>query len=76
MKETAPSNGLRIWFSHDPDKWGDFRKKYENKLKDKKELLNKIRQIERETGTITLLHSSKEEKHNNAVILDDVLRRL
>ena len=76
MKEVAPSNELRKWFSHDSGKWKDFKKKYEMELKDKEDLLNRIRQIEREKGTITLLYSSKEEKYNNAVILDDFLRRL
>jgi uncharacterized protein YeaO (DUF488 family) len=75
MKETAPSSELRKWFSHDPEKWEDLKKKYEMELKDKQELLNSIKQMEREKGMITLLYSSKEEKHNNAVVLDEVLRR-
>jgi uncharacterized protein YeaO (DUF488 family) len=42
--------------------------------KDKEELLNMIKQIERERETITLLYSAKEEKYNNTVALDDILR--
>ena len=74
MKEIAPSNELRKWFSHDPGKWDDFKKKYKRELEDKEELLNRIREIEREKGTITLLYSAKEEKYNNAVALDNILR--
>ena len=75
MKEVAPSNVLRKWFSHDPMKWEDFKKKYEMELKDKDDLMKRIVQIEKEHGTITLLYSAKEEEHNNAVALDDFLRR-
>ena len=75
MKEIAPSNELRKWFSHDPEKWEDFKKRYKMELKEKEELLNRIRQVEREKGTITILYSSKELKYNNAIILDKVLRK-
>ncbi len=75
MKETTPSNELRKRFSHDPEKWEDFKKKYEMELKVREDLLNRIREIEREKGTITLLYSVKEQKYNNAVALDDFLRK-
>ena len=75
MKEIAPSNELRKWFSHDPGKWDDFKKKYKRELEDKEELLNRIREIEREKGMITLLYSAKEENDNNAVALDSFLRK-
>ena len=73
MKEIAPSNELRRWFSHDPEKWEAFKKKYKKELEDKEELLSRMREIEREKGAITLLYSTKEEKYNNAVALDDIL---
>ena len=76
MKEIAPSDETRKWFSHDPRKWEEFKKRYKNELKDKKNLLVKIKEIENEKGTITLLYSAKEEKYNNAVALDDFLRNL
>jgi len=50
MKEIAPSNELRQWFSHDPEKWENFKKRYETELKDKENLLNKIREIEKLVG--------------------------
>ena len=74
MKEIAPSNETRKWFSHDPEKWEDFKKRYKSELRDKEGLLDKIKRIEREKGTVTLLYSAKEEKYNNAVALDDILR--
>lgn len=37
-KEIAPSNELRIWFNHDPDKFLEFKKKYLEELKSNKDL--------------------------------------
>jgi uncharacterized protein YeaO (DUF488 family) len=72
-KEIAPSNDLREWFSHDPKKWEEFKEKYEAELKNKVELLRKIKQMEKEKGIVTLLYSAKDEEHNNAVALSAIL---
>lgn len=69
LKEVAPSNDLRKWFSHDPMKWQGFIRRYENELKDKQELLHEIKQAEKEKGIVTLLYSAREEEHNQAVAL-------
>lgn len=74
LREVAPSDELRKWFAHDPGKWDDFQKKYTEELRMKEELLNKIRQSESGKGTVTLLYSAKDEKHNNAVALGTILR--
>jgi uncharacterized protein YeaO (DUF488 family) len=44
MKEIAPSDNLRKWFAHDPKKWEEFMKKYEEELR-KNENLNKLIKI-------------------------------
>lgn len=75
LKEIAPSDALRKWFAHDPVKWGQFKEKYLIELKQKKELINKIKQIEKEKRIITLLFSAKDEKHNNAIILKEALQK-
>jgi uncharacterized protein YeaO (DUF488 family) len=75
LREIAPSDNLRKWFSHDPKKWEDFKKKYEIEVKSKRELLDKIKQVEKEKGTITLLYSAKDEEHNNAVVLNSILKK-
>jgi len=75
LKEIAPSDKLRKWFSHDPEKWGDFKKKYKHELKDKPELVQKINQIEKEEKTVTLLYSARDEEHNNAVVLKEYLKK-
>jgi len=75
LKEIAPSNELRKWYSHDPQKWEEFKRRYEGELKDKQELLQKIKQAEKEKGVVTLLYSAKEEERNNAVALSILLKK-
>ena len=74
LKEIAPSDQLRKWFSHDPEKWEDFKKRYREELEDKEKLIQTIKKIEKERGVVTLLYSAKDEKHNNAVALNEVLQ--
>lgn len=65
LKEIAPSTELRKWFSHDPSKWNDFRKRYESELREQPELTAEI--LGRLAhGSVTLLYASREEKFNAA----------
>lgn len=73
MKEVAPSPALRKWFSHDPKKWMEFKKRYREELKDKKESLSRIKSLAKK-GTVTILYGSKEERFNNANALKGFLR--
>ena len=72
QKDIAPSNSLRKWFSHDENKWNDFKARYFKELEKNSEsvntILNKINE-----GPITLLYGSKEEKYNNAIALKEYL---
>jgi uncharacterized protein YeaO (DUF488 family) len=76
LREVAPSDELRKWFSHDVKKWEDFRERYKSELRDKLLLLHKIKQLERENGAVTLIYSAKNETDNNAVVLKDILQTL
>lgn len=73
LKEIAPSDRLRKWFTHDSKKWKQFKAEYLKELRQKKGLVNKIRQREKEKINITILYSAKDEKRNNAVVLLDIL---
>jgi uncharacterized protein YeaO (DUF488 family) len=75
MKEVAPSDVLRKWFSHDPEKWTEFKKRYAEELAAKQELLSKLRQIEKEKRIVTFLYSAKETERNNAVALKAILEK-
>jgi uncharacterized protein YeaO (DUF488 family) len=74
MKDVAPSDALRKWFGHEPEKWNEFQKRYRSELAKKKELLAEVRKMETEHGTITLLFGAKDEEHNQAVVLARLLK--
>lgn len=74
LKDIAPSNELRKWYSHDPAKWGEFRKRYKAELKDKAGVIERLRQ-ESKKRTVTFLYSSKETKLNNAVALKEFIEQ-
>jgi uncharacterized protein YeaO (DUF488 family) len=75
LKEIAPSDTLRKWFSHDPNKWKEFKNRYEAELAKNQELLRNIVQLEKERGIVTLLYSTREPERNNAIALQGFLRK-
>lgn len=74
MKEIAPTDELRGQFAHDLKRWSGFKNKYKQELKDKPELVQKIKQIEKKEKTVTLRYSAKDEEHNNAAVLSEFLK--
>jgi uncharacterized protein YeaO (DUF488 family) len=73
LKEAAPSTGLRKWFSHDPEKWDEFRRRYRRELDSRPEAWLPIVSAARR-GRVTLVYSSHDTEHNNAVALLEYLR--
>lgn len=74
LRDMAPSDNLRKWFGHDPDKWDEFKRRYFEELEAKGEGVKHIRRKARE-GDVTLLYGSKEERLNNAVALREYLKK-
>ena len=74
MKDVAPSDALRKLFCHEVEKWPEFQKRYRAELKKKSELLASLKKFEKEQGTLTLLFGAKDEEHNQAVVLAEVLK--
>ena len=74
-KDIAPSDALRKWFNHDADRFDEFAKRYKNELKAKKEDLNRIQEMAKHK-TVCLLYGAKNEVHNQAVVLKEVLESL
>jgi uncharacterized protein YeaO (DUF488 family) len=72
LKEVAPTTALRQWFSHDPRKWDEFRQRYRAELERHPEVCDPILKAARR-GTVTLVYSSHDSEHNNAVALRDYL---
>ena len=72
LRDIAPSTDLRKWFSHDPVKWDEFQRRYLEELQRKPEQVELLLH-ELEKGPVTLLYGAKDELHNEAVILQQLL---
>ena len=68
LKDADPSDRLRKWFSHDPDKWTKFQSEYFEELDAMPEAWEPILKAAKR-GKVTLLYSSHDTEHNNAVAL-------
>jgi uncharacterized protein YeaO (DUF488 family) len=73
LKDVAPSPELRKWFSHDPARWDEFRRRYFRQLDLEPEAWRPIVSAARH-GRVTLVYSSHDTQHNNAVALQEYLR--
>ena len=71
-KELAPSTALRKWFHHEPRLWEEFRRRYVEELQHNQEPLDRLRELARQ-GPVTLVFSARDETHNDAVVLRDIL---
>ena len=75
LKEIAPSAGLRKWFDHDPKKWPEFKKRYLRELRENKESVSVLKE-EVKKGPVTLLYAARDEEHNEALFLKEILHTL
>ena len=73
LKEVAPSTELRKWFGHDPERWPEFRRRYFAELDKRPDAWRTIVDAA-SRGRVTLIYSSQDEEHNNAVALRDYLK--
>lgn len=76
LRDLAPSNDLRKWFAHDPERWQEFRQRYRRELSSgpARKLVDDLRdRLDR--GPLTLVYGARDEEHNNAVVLKSVLDR-
>ena len=72
LKEVGPSNELRTWFGHDPEKFEEFATRYRAEL-DENAAAKELREVVSSHPTVTLVYSAKDEEHNQAVVLADYL---
>ncbi len=74
LKEVAPSTELRQWFNHDPAKWVEFRRRYFAQLHRNPKAWRPIVDAARHS-TVTLIYSSHDTEHNNAVALQEYVEK-
>jgi uncharacterized protein YeaO (DUF488 family) len=65
MKEVAPSDDLREWFDHDPERWEEFTERYRQELRERAG-----------EETITLVFAARDTDRNNAVVLKEYLEEI
>jgi len=76
LKDLAPSDQLRKWFAHDPERFPEFRTRYRKELSQPapRALLRALAERARRS-TVTLVYAAHDEHHNNAVVLASLLKR-
>jgi uncharacterized protein YeaO (DUF488 family) len=72
-RELAPSDQLRMWFAHVPERFGEFRSRYRVELETHAGKLEDLRGRARH-GPVTIVYAARDEEHNNAVVLAELLR--
>jgi uncharacterized protein YeaO (DUF488 family) len=72
-RELAPSDELRKWFDHVPERFEEFRHRYRRELAGHGELIDKLRDRARK-GRLTIVYAARDEEHNNAVVLVELVR--
>ena len=76
MKEVAPSDELRKWFAHDPEKWAEFKRRYAQELAapEKAALLKRLARLAAGSN-VTLVYAAKDTEHNNARALEGLIAK-
>lgn len=74
MKDIAPSTELRQWFGHAPERWQEFRHRYARELQQHASAIDELRELARH-NTVTLVFGARDEEHNDAVVLREILLR-
>jgi uncharacterized protein YeaO (DUF488 family) len=69
-RDLAPSTELRQWFGHDPARWQVFRTRYRAELDEHEDALGRLAAID---GPLTLVYGARDEEHNDAVVLKELL---
>lgn len=72
-RELAPSDDLRKWFDHLPERFPEFRKRYRKELASRSETVDELRARARK-GRLTIVYAARDEEHNNAVVLAELVR--
>jgi uncharacterized protein YeaO (DUF488 family) len=75
LKDVTPSPQLRTWFGHDPEKWGEFRRRYTAELKQDDVAVAELRDLVAEKKNVTFVYGAKDVEHTHAIVLKDFIER-
>jgi uncharacterized protein YeaO (DUF488 family) len=74
LKQIAPSTALRKWFGHDPGKWKEFEQRYHQELMNNEEQIKLLKE-QAKKGIVTLVYGAKDQEHNEALVLKELLSK-
>ena len=72
-RELAPSDLLRKWFDHVPERFDEFRGRYRAELADRADQVDELR-ARAKKGPVTIVYAARDQKHNNAVVVAELVR--
>lgn len=74
LRDLGPSAELRVWFGHDPSRWDEFKRRYRRELSSpiRQRMMEEIARRSRHE-TVTLIYGSRDTRHNNAVVLQEII---
>jgi uncharacterized protein YeaO (DUF488 family) len=72
-RELAPSDELRRWFAHDPDRFDEFRARYRGELVDQRDHVLELARRAR-SRRVTIVYAARDQQHNNAIVVADLVR--
>jgi uncharacterized protein YeaO (DUF488 family) len=72
-RELAPSDALRRWFDHVPERFAEFRLRYRDELAAESERVGELRRRARE-GAVTIVYAARDTEHNNAAVVAELIR--
>jgi uncharacterized protein YeaO (DUF488 family) len=73
-RDLAPSDELRRWFGHQPERFDEFRRRYTDELREHAGQVGELRRRARD-GTVTILFGARDAEHSNAAVLAPIVRR-
>jgi len=74
LRDIGPSNELRRWFGHRPDRWPEFQRRYRTELArpPQRGLVDQLVTLAGQ-GPLTLLFGARDEERNEAVVLRSLI---
>lgn len=72
LKEVGPSDALRKWYGHVPERWPEFQERYRAELT-ANDAFAELERVAKEHDVVTLLFAARDEERNEAVVLRDLL---
>lgn len=72
-RDLAPSDDLRRWFDHVPERFPEFRTRYRRQLAKESNRIDALKARAKQ-GPVTILYAARDREHNNAVVLAELLR--